>query len=296
MTNATSSLLGSLRSSTSVFVRGHFPHPNQSSDVARALSRFLASQEETAILLTSSVSTSKDGRSTDGVINLAEEEPDSIADVKSTIERRLRAVTVPVILTIASVDGLLAQFEVNEVYRLLLWLLANKKVKKILAFELNQSSDSDSFPVLFQSSVSVQSGRGEGELFECAVRHRPEVGKPLTSRESFSLDGSGGVNGIRVLKDVVKEQEISHSVQETDERDVLNKLASFNLDLKEGEKTARDKVVLPFWKEEQKARATEGEGEVKINKKAEEHAGLIHYEPDEADDWDEEDPDDDLDF
>ena len=55
-----------------------------------------------------------------------------------------------------------------------------------------------------------------------------------------------------------------------------------------------DKLVLPFYKEPQKI------GEVKIQNTGSgsqgESDGKIYYEPDSGDDWDDEDPDDDLDF
>ena len=51
-------------------------------------------------------------------------------------------------------------------------------------------------------------------------------------------------------------------------------ISSFNLSLSDKEKEDRQQVEMPFWKKSSK----------------------IEYIPDENDDWDEEDPDDDLDF
>lgn len=58
-------------------------------------------------------------------------------------------------------------------------------------------------------------------------------------------------------------------------------ISSFNLRLSDKEKEDRDKVELPFLKKS---------GEVGNGN------GRIEYVPDDNDDWDEEDPDDDLDF
>ena len=58
-------------------------------------------------------------------------------------------------------------------------------------------------------------------------------------------------------------------------------ISSFNLSLSDKEKEDRDKVEMPFWK---KSGVDAGGG------------GKIEYVPDDNDDWDEEDPDDDLDF
>lgn len=60
-----------------------------------------------------------------------------------------------------------------------------------------------------------------------------------------------------------------------------NPTSSFNLSLSEKEKEDRSKVELPFWKKEQKTGGS---------------SGKIEYIPDENDDWDDEDPDDDLDI
>ena len=297
---ASASLLTSVRKSASILLRGRFHLPNQCADVADGLARFLADPDgESVILLQTSVSTT---RSQEGskCIHVVSEESKTVSELKTTIDKRLNAENEPVTLVVRSLDGLLAQFEVNLVYRLITSLIGNKKVGRVLALELNRSAETDSFASLFQTVISVKSGQSDVEAFECFVKHKPDIGKPTSARETFTLDASGNVENVKRLQKREETKKIeSQTTEDKDERAALNKLASFNLGLKEGEKTARDKVVLPFWKEEQKVKVRaeeEGEGEVRINKKKEEPAGLIHYEPDDGDDWDEEDPDDDLDF
>ena len=56
-------------------------------------------------------------------------------------------------------------------------------------------------------------------------------------------------------------------------------ISSFNLSLSDKEKEDRQQLEMPFWKKSQ-----------------EKSGSKIEYIPDENDDWDEEDPDDDLDF
>ena len=55
-------------------------------------------------------------------------------------------------------------------------------------------------------------------------------------------------------------------------------ISSFNLSLSDKEKEDRQQLEMPFWKKPEKS------------------GSKIEYIPDENDDWDEEDPDDDLDF
>lgn len=66
---------------------------------------------------------------------------------------------------------------------------------------------------------------------------------------------------------------------------------------------AREKLVLPFWRPEQRQgldqdHEGEEEDQVRITSRPKEkpEGAKFYYQPDEADDWDEEDPDDDLDF
>ncbi|XP_025422950.1 elongator complex protein 5 [Sipha flava] len=63
-----------------------------------------------------------------------------------------------------------------------------------------------------------------------------------------------------------------------EEKGIPKNLASFKLDLQENEKKAKEELVLPYT----------------LVQNASNIGGIIHYIPDEADDWDEEDPDDDL--
>ena len=62
---------------------------------------------------------------------------------------------------------------------------------------------------------------------------------------------------------------------------------TFNLKLTDDEKQARSNLKLPYMFHEEKT------SEVTINRPGE---GRVFYQPDEADDFDEEDPDDDLDI
>ena len=71
---------------------------------------------------------------------------------------------------------------------------------------------------------------------------------------------------------------IEKSLQEIAEAEILPS-STFNLSLSEKEKSDRSQVELPYLKQN--------------SDKKESH---IEYIPDENDDWDDEDPDDDLDF
>ena len=123
----------------------------------------------------------------------------------------------------------------------------------------------------------------------CVIKHLKPGGKLVSSKEVLTFDSDWNFK-INPFKEDLKK------TFEEEEEEAIDKLTTFSLATnKEAEKVAKDNLVLPFYKEPQKA------GEVKIQKSgptssASESEGKIYYEPDSGDDWDDEDPDDDLDF
>jgi len=123
----------------------------------------------------------------------------------------------------------------------------------------------------------------------CKISHRKLGGKLVTSKEVIRFDTSGN---IRIERFEEKKVKAKFSDGE-DADEALEKLTTFNITAgKNKEKEAKDKLVLPFYTDEQKQNVSSA-GEVKIKG---EIAGKIYYEPDSGDDWDDDDPDDDLDF
>jgi len=111
----------------------------------------------------------------------------------------------------------------------------------------------------------------QNKQLQTTTVHRKASGRTIEVVELLYFDQSLNL----VTKEVVKVKE-SHS--EDDNKDWMTKDVTFKLELEEKEKQARSELVLPYLKKQ-----TEGTGE-------------IYYEPDATDDWDEEDPDDDLDI
>jgi len=124
----------------------------------------------------------------------------------------------------------------------------------------------------------------ESEGILATVLHKKQGGKLCCSQElvTFGQD-SIKIEPFAKAKAVLKEED-----------DLVENLTTFNLSAtKESEKEARDKLVLPFYKEEQKKAVAKEE--VRIHKEPS-PTSAIYYEPDSGDDWDDDDPDDDLDF
>jgi len=119
----------------------------------------------------------------------------------------------------------------------------------------------------------------------CKIIHRKLGGKMVTSKEVVKMDISGNIK-----VEAFKENKAKSKYVDDDADEAIDKLTTFNIGTsKNKEKEAKDKLVLPFYKDEQKENA----GEVKIQGEV---PGKIYYEPDSGDDWDDDDPDDDLDF
>lgn len=82
----------------------------------------------------------------------------------------------------------------------------------------------------------------------------------------------------------ITEEELSSATESMQIDPTAN--LSFNLSLTEEQRKAKENLVLPYLKAQQL--------EVSIDE--EKKTGLIYYDPDAADDFDDEDPDDDLDI
>jgi len=118
----------------------------------------------------------------------------------------------------------------------------------------------------------------------CKITHRKLGGKMVSNKEVVKMDVSGNIK-VEAYKE---DRNMSKYIEEDNTDEVMDKLTTFDIGTSRNkEKEAKEKLVLPFYKEEQK------DGEVKIQG---EDPGKIYYEPDSGDDWDDDDPDDDLDF
>jgi hypothetical protein len=134
--------------------------------------------------------------------------------------------------------------------------------------------------------LTVEEASGREQLV--TIRHRKPGGRAVRSQELVTVgpDGRLAARPFTEQKAPVEEEE--------DVEAAVKGLTTFSLSTsREAEQAAREKLVLPFYTEEQ--RRGGGEGEVRIQGEAE-RKGAIYYEPDSGDDWDDDDPDDDLDF
>ncbi|XP_072036292.1 elongator complex protein 5-like [Amphiura filiformis] len=113
----------------------------------------------------------------------------------------------------------------------------------------------------------------------CELLHKRRSGKVLRQKEGYSVDHD---YGLIVFPGEILDQDIQSTLHQPDPTANL----TFNLSLRESERKAKENVVLPYTSQQQSI-------QIGNNQRG---TGQIYYEPDEADDIDDEDPDDDLDI
>lgn len=108
----------------------------------------------------------------------------------------------------------------------------------------------------------------------CDILHKRQTGKVLQRREGYSIGDN---------YELITFQGLASSAPNTEQEQQPDPTANltFNLSLSESEKKARENVVLPY---------------TKVSNNPTPGTGQIFYEPDQVDDYDDEDPDDDLDI
>ncbi|CAH1239435.1 ELP5 [Branchiostoma lanceolatum] len=136
--------------------------------------------------------------------------------------------------------------------------------------------------VQLQEGAESPTQGGAGFHGNCEVLHRRKSGKVIRQAEVYHISPQWSLTS-RVQKAPVRP--VAHVEQEAQVDPTAN--LTFNLRLTDTEKEARSRVVLPYMHHHRKKAP---------NKPAANPGGQIFYQPDDVDDFDEEDPDDDLDF
>ncbi|XP_070582733.1 elongator complex protein 5 isoform X2 [Erythrolamprus reginae] len=169
---------------------------------------------------------------------------------------------------------------------------AGLKIVRIVALihrDLHPPAQLDVLKTLARLVVTLQPGQGsrrggDGTPQTAVVLHRKKGNQFLQKTELFSLLPGFGFNFLGQLPS----KGVSTVDEERRETTAIDPTAglTFNLCLTEAERQARESVPLPYqFSEEKKSSLLQTSTE----------EGKIYYEPDAADDFDDEDPDDDLD-
>ncbi|KAL4084665.1 hypothetical protein QTP88_027592 [Uroleucon formosanum] len=156
--------------------------------------------------------------------------------------------------------------------------------------ELLDITSSDKFPKVVQFVVVIHKDVTEVNQIEhlknlCKTHiHVQSTNNPIILNLILELKRSNGKCVVQKLKGELKSDNTFKLINDLppqiieEDKGIPTNLASFKLDLQDNEKKAKDELILPYTLVQNQSNS----------------GGMIHYVPDEADDWDEEDPDDDL--
>lgn len=122
------------------------------------------------------------------------------------------------------------------------------------------------------------------------IEWRKKSGKVLYESNGFMMNVSTGrlevVPASQLTGTLDKEQESEPEEMQVDKKADPTANLSFNLSLTDEQRKTKESLVLPFMKAQQ----------LEVSVDEEKKSGLIYYDPDAADDFDDEDPDEDLDI
>ncbi|GBC03930.1 hypothetical protein RclHR1_00540040 [Rhizophagus clarus] len=136
--------------------------------------------------------------------------------------------------------------------------------------------------IVIENNTIINACMNSPESSICIIEHRKKSGKVLYETNSYHIDESSGNMIIQLVKDI---RDDLNSENNTPDPTTANLL--FNLSLTESQKKAKNELVLPYVK-------IQDQYEEKNRENTITSGGNIFYEPDKNDDFDDEDPDEDL--
>ncbi|XP_052821097.1 elongator complex protein 5-like [Mya arenaria] len=157
-----------------------------------------------------------------------------------------------------------------------------EQVAALLHADLHDNHSLTLLEHLATTIINVMQPKMDQFLMAANILHKRLSGKVVRITEHFNVDEDYRMCDVTELKSVA-------DIQATSEPPQVDPAANltFNLTLTDQEKVARSQVKLPYTYDTEKQTET-------LERSVGE--GKIFYQPDEADDFDEEDPDDDLDI
>lgn len=179
---------------------------------------------------------------------------------------------------IVAIDSVIECFLlIKDFYNILRKLLNSNHVTQIINLLHGDCVPSNNIlaEIKHISNVIIVVTNGNISAMTCMILTRRPGRKVITEEIFCWIDESGVMRSKKTTPVVKKESETDRSLPAD--------LATFRIELNEQEKKSRDQVVLPY--------TQIGAGD----SAASSGGGKIIYELEVADDWDEEDPDDDLD-
>jgi len=186
-------------------------------------------------------------------------------------------------VVIKSLSGLLLHYSPTEVARLIKFLeVACKRVYCVIHEDCVDVEVYQCISKLCSTYLNIQHLSTKKDTKLCSIIHRKPSGKIVRSKEVFTI--KAGHIDIETYEE--------NKVVEEEAEDITDTLTTFKIGTNKSEKEVKNNLVLPFYTDQQKSNFQAGE--VKLHDSVADNR--IYYEPDSGDDWDDEDPDDDLDL
>ncbi|XP_015373816.1 PREDICTED: elongator complex protein 5 isoform X2 [Diuraphis noxia] len=190
-----------------------------------------------------------------------------------TISRIVEKSTKKIVILIDSLSMYLLYTEFRKVYKELLDITSSDKFSSIVQFvvvihkDVTEINQIEHLKNICKTHIHVQTANNPF-ILNLRLEHKRSNGKCVVQKLKGELKSDFTFQLINDLPP----QKIE------DDKIIPTNLASFKLDLQDSEKKAKEELILPYT----------------LVQNPSSTGGMIHYVPDEADDWDEEDPDDDL--
>ncbi|ERL90273.1 elongator complex protein 5 [Dendroctonus ponderosae] len=185
------------------------------------------------------------------------------------------------VLIVDSLANAIFQLGLSRTYRIFNTMKNNKAIKQIIAVihEDILPGDSDAIIKYFShlSTLRIDIFKALTESPRLKYEYKKIGGRVIADIEAYKFEEEQLLTNKLAKPDAKKLLENAKPKQINPEE-----LTTFKIGLTDEEKLARDRVVLPYLPS--------------ANENPAEEEGKIFYQLDEVDDWDEEDPDDDLDI
>ncbi|KAL5233368.1 hypothetical protein ACI65C_000778 [Semiaphis heraclei] len=181
--------------------------------------------------------------------------------------------TRKIVIFIDSLSMYLLFTDFRKVYKELLDVTSSDKFLNIVQFvvvihrDVTEINQIDHLKCICKTHIHIQTANNP-LILNLRLEHKRSNGKCVVQKLKGELKSD---STFQLINDLPPQK-----IEE--DKSIPTNLASFKLDLQDNEKKAKEELILPYTL-------------VQIPSNT---GGMIHYVPDEADDWDEEDPDDDL--
>uniref|UniRef100_A0A2S2NZ92 Elongator complex protein 5 n=1 Tax=Schizaphis graminum TaxID=13262 RepID=A0A2S2NZ92_SCHGA len=190
-----------------------------------------------------------------------------------TVSNIIEKSTRNIVFFIDSLSMYLLRTDFSKVYKELLDITSSDKFPNIVQCvavihnDVTEVNQIEHLKNICKTHVQVQSTNNPLFL-KLRLEHKRSNGKCVVQKLSGELKSDCS---FKLINDLAPQK-----IEE--DKGIPKNLASFKLDLQDNEKKAKEELILPYT----------------LVQNTSNTGGMIHYVPDEADDWDEEDPDDDL--